>query len=374
MKQLHAEMLASTFPIFIFIDTNLNSTIESHEFCPNTFNVFRCDRSVNTSTKSSHGGVLIAVDKHIKSEMVIHGDSFGCEQLWVKIALINRDIYLGGLYISPRSTAAHYDSNMQLIKQLHTRVQSNDTIFLCGDFNMPNLQWIRNQSDHANKIFDNHSQLLSDNSLHPLNIESEIEENVVTTCLDIGLSQINCHPNDNGRFLDLIWSNDPECCSCHICINHLLKNEVHHKALSFNYYCEPVAAIPSTDEFFYDFRNADYTALNAEFVSIDWQNLLNIDDFEQSLSKFYAAIGGAIQRWVPLKKSKQPSSHPKWFDKKAIKLKNKMNALNKKHKKWQSTHFRNEYELIRNEYKHHIRHCFYTFKIQTQHEINENPH
>lgn len=69
MQQLYAEIMAATFSFYIFVDTNLNANVQSHEFFPNNFNVYRRDRSKNTSNKASHGGVLIAIDKKFKSEM-----------------------------------------------------------------------------------------------------------------------------------------------------------------------------------------------------------------------------------------------------------------------------------------------------------------
>lgn len=106
-------IISTTFPIYIFVDTNLNASVQSHEFFPPTFNVFRCDRIKLTSHKTTHGGVLIAVDNKIKSEMELHGESSGCEQLWWKIS----------------------SNQCNFTRQLHNLTDANDTIFLCVDFN-----------------------------------------------------------------------------------------------------------------------------------------------------------------------------------------------------------------------------------------------
>ena len=370
MQQLHAEILAATFPIYIFVDTNLNPTVESHEFFPNTFNIYRCDRSKKTSNKSSHGGVLIAADKQLKSEIILHGEENGCEQLWVKLTMRERNVYLGALYVSPGSNASLYEINMNMTRQLHSLVDTNDTIIFCGDFNLPQLQWERSQSTNDN-IADI-SPILNQNSLHPVNVVGVIDENVIDTCQDIGLSQINGHLNDNNRILDLIWSNDPDDSSCNICVNHLLRNESHHKALTIDFVCGTSNSVSSDDDYYRDFRSADYNCLNNEFSMIDWDEILNIQDFEESLSKFYAIINRAIAKWVPLKKRKI-YTHPKWFDKTAIALKNKMNSLHKQNKKWNSTQFSNEYSKVRKDYKQYIRKSFFNYKIKTQQQINENP-
>lgn len=289
MQQLHAELLAATFPINIFIYTNLNSNIQSHEFFPINYSVYRCDRSKNISIKTSHGGVLIAVDKQIKSEMVIHGDEHGCEQLWVELSFDNREIYLGALYVSPNSNASLYDTNMNLTQKVCNSVSAQDSIFLCGDFNLTHLQWKKVDTSNFTENFNISLMVLSENQVHPLNVTSEIGDNVVSTCQDIGLFQINYHLNYNGRILDLIWSNDPDFFTCNVCINHLLRNEIYHKALTFDYLCDRTNTISSTDEFYRDFRNADYDSINTELASIDWNKLLN--------------TGHSIHKYVPLKKT-----------------------------------------------------------------------
>lgn len=92
-----------------------------------------------TSNKSSHGGVLIAVDKRFESELYLHGDLYGCEQLWVKIVLERRVIYLDALCVSSGSNFSLYETNMKLTNQLRTSVDTNGTIFLCGEFILPQL-------------------------------------------------------------------------------------------------------------------------------------------------------------------------------------------------------------------------------------------
>lgn len=58
------------------------------------FSVYRCDCSKNTSQKKNTVGVLIAVKNCFNLEVILSGDSFGCEQLWVKISNSSRTIYV----------------------------------------------------------------------------------------------------------------------------------------------------------------------------------------------------------------------------------------------------------------------------------------
>lgn len=314
-NRIYAEILAADFPIYAFTETALNETIPSHEIFPPNYCVYRCDRTKNTSEKQSKGGTLIAVHNRFLSELISTGESEGCEHLWVKISNGTQNIIIGSLYIPPASKPERYLNNMNYAKKIIDKTNNDTTVILLGDFNLPNLKWIET---------DEHS-----NTLIPTNITSEEENIIINSCHDLGLNQINHHHNDNGRLLDLLWTNDPEQCSCNICHNHLLENEVHHKALtleiSFYSKKEPTTKTTSIK----DFLGADYQNINNNLKSIEWNNIFAGCSFENKVNKFYEIINDAILNNVNHKIIKQ-AIHPKWFDKKSINLKNQMNNLHKK--------------------------------------------
>lgn len=142
--------------------------------------------------------------------------------------------------------------------------------------------------------------------------------------------------------------------------------------MTFEYSCSFIGNTSSPPELYRDFKNADYNSICIELSSFNWDALLNSTDLEQCVNAFYLVVNCAIDKWVPWKR-RIVSAHPKWFDKKAIQLKNPMRALHKQSKKWNSIKYRNDFVKARSEYKHHIRHSFFNYKMQMQHDINENP-
>lgn len=96
---------------------------------------------------------------------------------------------------------------MNIIKKVHESIEPESSIFLCGDFNLPNLKWEKTDVD--------------ENTYIPMKHASK-ETVVIESCHEFGLYQLNYHLNDNNRILDLFWSSEPEYCTCEICLDHLL--------------------------------------------------------------------------------------------------------------------------------------------------------
>lgn len=73
--ELYTQVNAADFDIYMMTETRLNDSVYScNLFPPNDFEVYRCDRSKNTSNKESGGGVLISVNKKLKSEIISSGE------------------------------------------------------------------------------------------------------------------------------------------------------------------------------------------------------------------------------------------------------------------------------------------------------------
>lgn len=75
----------------------------------------------------------------------------------------------------------------------HVNVRTNDTVFVGGDVNFPSVHWTRDTTN--------------DRSFLPVNVLSDIEENVFHTLLENDLSQLNNIRNTNGRLVELLFSN-----------------------------------------------------------------------------------------------------------------------------------------------------------------------
>lgn len=353
-------MNAAEFDIYIMTETRLNDSVFSCSlFPPNDYDVYRCDRSSNTSTKESGGGALIGVHKKLKSELVLSAEPEGCEQIWIKIKNNNKIFLLGALYIPPSSCSAVYHRHLNVVKKVCENVNSETTVILYGDFNLPSLKWI------ASDIFEN--------SYIPINVTNEVEQITIESCNDLGLHQMNNVLNDNCRILDLFWINEPDICVCRKCDNNILYNEVHHKALKieveFTYFIKD----DIHKEYFMDFSNANYDKINDHLNSIDWRLIFNNKNtLESKVDKFYEIVNNTIKKNVQMKEVKK-SSHPIWFDSTAINLKNRINKFHKKYKKFQSSELHDQYVEEKRKFVQHTRQLYKDYKINMQQLISEDP-
>lgn len=362
LTEFYAQVNAADFDIYMLTETHLNDSVFScNVFPPNDFDIYRCDRSKNSSSKERGGGVLISVKKKLKSELILNGEQDGCEQIWIKIKNKNKLILMGCLYIPPASSCAIYDINLSLVKQICdcNSADKNTTVVLYGDFNLPTLKWI--QSD------------IYENTLIPINVTNQTEETTIDSCNEIGLFQMNSILNDNDHILDLFWINEPDICVVQFCENNVLYNETHHKALSIEMDIPCDVENNATQHYYLDFVNADYDKINFEINSIDWNLILNSNcSFDDKIDKFYSIINKIINENVHKKKMKI-SNHPCWYDRVAINLKNRINRMHKKYKKSNNQDMYIEYIKLKKEFSDHIKVLYSDYKINIQQLISDDP-
>ena len=119
--------------IIIATETWLNDTIKDSELESPGYTIYRKDR-----VKGTNGGVLIAINKSIKSSAI--SVTTNEEILWAKVSCRGQcDLLIGACY-------RHVISNQITILELFATTQTlttehNYDIFLGGDFNFPGFDW-----------------------------------------------------------------------------------------------------------------------------------------------------------------------------------------------------------------------------------------
>lgn len=85
--------------------------------------------------------------------------------------------------------------------------------------------------------------------------------------------QINDILNENSHMLDLVWTSNSEKFECDLYLNHLLLNEVHHKAITVDFSHIVSHETTPDREFYLDYKNANYNQINFVLSEIDWCTL-----------------------------------------------------------------------------------------------------
>lgn len=131
-------------------ETNLLDEIESRElFDVQQFNVYRRDRSIENSSKSSGGGVLIAVKQSYESKLfhIPNTESIECVCVVFKTSQKRFFIYCGYMPSYKPEFLHVYIAHTNAIEYLCSQTEESDVVLVCGDFNLSDLKWIRDEEN-----------------------------------------------------------------------------------------------------------------------------------------------------------------------------------------------------------------------------------
>lgn len=353
----------NNFKIYVLTETGLNDTMFDNEVFTSDYVVYRCDRVIGiTSDKIQKGGVLIAVHVSMQSSLVSRCNDFGIEQLWIKVNIFGKNIFICALYIPPQSKIELYKAHITSITSAITQLNENDICVIIGDFNLRDIIWCEDEND------DNVTSYLL-----PINVKSDIEICVVDQLMAEGFNQISNIYNSNMRWLDLVFTNESDNVNVTCSTSNLLPNEIHHKALEINLSVQELVSANEPQTLSRrNFFKADYEKLNNLIVEVDWSVLFMNSTMDDSISRFYDKMLELFDQSVPLVR-KTVNNHPKYFDKCLINLKNRTNKALKTYK---DTGLDSDYCIysdLRKDLKTYSYHAYQRYIAKLGNEMKHNP-
>lgn len=313
-------VLQTEFDIYSILETNFHNGINCAEFFPVNYIVYRCDRSADSSEKSSGGGVLLAVNSKFSSQLLESPQSIEC--VCIKMETAGNTLIIISAYIPPKSPIQVYSTFSRYVNNLMMNNSCEDTSFLVmGDFNLPNLVW----------IVDDELGIV------PTNVNSLIEREFVDSMLCSGLFQINYIKNSLDRSLDLIFTNFTDSFRIYESDIPFVINDIHHKPIEIvcdirfkknNFMAEEITS--------YDFKNANISGLSDYLDGIDWYLVFTDNDININVEKFYEIVYIGFDIFVPKRIFKKRGNYPPWFTDELISLRNKKNKYRCKFQKSKS--------------------------------------
>ena len=198
-------MFSSHFDIIGLTETWLTEGIWNNEILPNTFNIYRKDRT------SRGGGVLLAIRATIPSRELF--TPINIEALTIELHL-SQPHTLCVVYIPPHPTTGYFDTCLSHLTNL---IVDSHPLIILGDFNTPDINWptLTGISSNASKlvdfIFDHNLSQLIDQPTHICgnildlvitNQEHSISSLTVNTLLSQSLS------TDHYPILLTLWYKD----------------------------------------------------------------------------------------------------------------------------------------------------------------------
>ncbi|XP_055604071.1 uncharacterized protein LOC129752308 [Uranotaenia lowii] len=353
----------SCYDIIALTETWLNDRTLSSQVFSSDYTVFRCDRGPNNSTKSTGGGVLIAIRSTL-SAIPIYDESWNDQEfVWTRIDLGTKKLYVGVVYLPPDRTrnASFADSFSSGLSKLCSLTLPEDDIVIIGDFNLPGLKWIPSQGNF----------LFAD----PTRSSFTVPSNTILDSLSTAtLREINSIENENGRMLDLCFISDgPQLATIEEAPTPLVKVVPHHPALLLSLDIpRAFAHIQKPGQFFLDFKNADFVAVSQTLDAIDWETELESSDPNAAAMKFSHIINYIIDRHVP-KRSSVSNLRAPWVTKELRQMKTLKNKALRYYTRHKTLRAKNEYCKLNSAYKKLCSRCYQSYLIRIQRGFKTKP-
>lgn len=375
-KQFKLSSTSSQFDVIAVTESGLHPGIYDGElFNCNNFSVYRCDRSALNSDHERFGGVLVAVRSHIASERVVVPLTESVELVLVRLSFGKASVYVCCLYIPSGSAVSVYQEYEVALRRVIEFVDMNieDKFFVLGDFNMTKVSWLREVDDDDGFSVGNFLNP-SSSALLPCNVGSGTVADMLYCLLGADLSQINGVKNCNERMLDLVFASDPDDASVRLSSSPFVVVDGHHPPLEieFSVGFDDVVTNES-DDHEYNFKKADFVGMNAYLESVNWDiQLRDMTDVDVMVDRFYELLSVGLERYVPIRK-KLSNSHPPWYSKRLLNLKNRRNRAHKKYKSKGDTPSYVKFCSLRNEFDASQARAYQSYLDRVQDGLVTNP-
>lgn len=278
------------FDVIALTETCLHDDVRSAELFPAEYEVHRKDRNFNLINKSRGGGVLLAIESCLKSQILDPSAidiSFPMiDFLLVRVQLSYKIVYFSIVYIPDKLSTVDFEYFCEYLCMIEY-FDKGDSVYFMGDFNAPNF------------TEDNISDCKSMSLLSFMN-----------SC---NFGQYNVDNNANHRTLDLVFARS----DCIICREDFsfVQEDVHHPALNNvlpNIFTKVRTFVSNNSGKVYNFKKGNYQLLFSDLSSVDWSFLDTCVDVNLAVERFYMKFHELLDKHVPTYKSFS-HKYPSWF-------------------------------------------------------------
>ena len=144
MQQIFKKVNGCHYDVILATETNWTEDIKSEEAFGSRFNVFRSDRDLQLTVKESGGGVLIAVNATLPSELLPTDKHAEFEDVWVKVLMKNEKHLFVSAYFPPdMAKKASYEKFFKTAQLIIECLEPETKIHVYDDFNQNTIDFIQ---------------------------------------------------------------------------------------------------------------------------------------------------------------------------------------------------------------------------------------
>ena len=318
-------LLSSDRPDIVFItETWLTSDISNSLLDKyNEYNVYRVDRD------RRGGGVAIFCHRSLYSVQVFVNVSFlSLEVINLRVSYGSTTFNFINVYRPPGVDDQSKIYMSTLIDFLRQACSSKLFNILVGDFNLPGIDWL--------------SGICPDDDIH---------SSFYDVVSELGLTQCVNHATRNNNLLDLVFTDNPLIMSnidVQCPFSHSDHSSVAFDILLPSKSCVKEDLCDCFNDYFYDFKNADYGSIRDALAMYDWNVLLdNCSNVESAWAIFINVINDAVAANVPLKSARKiPVSRKSTYPKYIMRMMQKKKRLWRKHRAHRTAESKQQYQCM----------------------------
>lgn len=357
---LYNSILSCDFDVLCFTETWLQSDIFDSELCDTSkYDIFRCDRNLTATSKSTGGGVMICARRELGASLKHEwccGDTLEsiCVSIQGSRLGSSGDLCIILVYLPPDDMLyiSRIGSLLNSIKNFY-ELNPSDNYLIVGDFNFSCVLW--NEETYS--------------ILHQGKTDTQ---NAIGAFIDelyyLGLIQYNLILNSCNNILDLCFSN---LALSVFETSPLSKLDKYHPALSINIpdlHFKPLKEIAHPH---YNFHKANYDKIITFLNNINWQEILDTGTVDDAVAVFYEKVYECFSLYIPI--STFNNSYPVWYSKALIKIIREKTKFHIKWKKFKNPRDYDTFSLLRTR-QHRVQdQCFERFTSSTERLIRHSP-
>ena len=309
--------------LVMLTETWLKKSIKDNEVIENSdYNIFRSDRSQTTHPcdpinpkkyRKYGGGVLIAIRSDIEATVKRISMRRGVEAVAIEVTINESKFIFCNCYRVGTLGPNNFDSFIQSFQQFF-KSKKPKKIFIAGDFNLSSVSW----------PYDEHNA-----------IPNPVEKSFVDSFDEFGLNQcIAGSTHIKGKTLDLLLTNYSQLV---LNLQVLDKDSIcksDHFPVTFEIKANFLKRKPIKRKI-YNFKRANWDALNHELCHVNWNALLSCTEPEIAWVRFKSVLFYYVNKYIPTVTIKSEFKPP-WFDSEVHDAYRNKERAHKKYKRTES--------------------------------------
>ncbi len=296
---------------------------------------------LNCRENKKGGGVMLYIKDKICATEIHKEKRSAYESVYVKVKINKRYLIIGTIYRPPKTTV---ENDKLLYDEIETVVKTKTTI-ICGDFNLPFINWELSKSDNEG------SRLLK----------------LMKKCY---LSQYVSEPTLDNNILDVILASDPDLIdTCEV--GEILSNS-DHKIIRCKINCE--VDVKENTLLVSNYKKGNVVGLRTDLQKINWLEVFNNINVEQMCSRFTDILLQIESKWIPkVKKRINGTKNPQWMTNDTKVIINRKRKAYSKYMKSKSVENYTHYINIKRHSEKTIKRAKRSFEISISQQSKTNP-